>query len=327
MESINKERAHMSKRHLDLVRDEVGKIIVGQEKIVDGLLRALLANGHVLLEGVPGIAKTLVIRALAKSTGCMFKRIQFTPDLLPTDITGITSYEKQKGFFIIKGPIFSNFILADEINRAPPKVQSALLEAMQEKQATIGKETFQLREPFFVLATQNPIETLGTYALPEAQVDRFLFKLLMGYPSKEEEKKIMEQNITLHQFEHFKIKNVLSPEKIMAMQEFTREIGHSDNIKNYIVDLVNSTRHPDKYGIKLGRFIELGSSPRASINLFIAAKADALMKGDTHIKPQHVKNVAFDVFRHRIILNYNGQAEGMKVEDIIEEILSKVPIP
>lgn len=327
METMNKERAHMSKRHLDLVRDEVGKIIVGQEKIVDGLLRALLANGHVLLEGVPGIAKTLVIRALAKSTGCMFKRIQFTPDLLPTDITGITSYEKQKGFFIIKGPIFSNFVLADEINRAPPKVQSALLEAMQEKQTTIGKETFKLQDPFFVLATQNPIETLGTYALPEAQVDRFLFKLLMGYPSKEEEKKIMEQNITLHQFEHFKIKNVLSPEKIVAMQEFAREIGHSDNIKSYIVDIVNSTRNPDKYGIKLGRFIELGSSPRASINLFIAAKADALMRGDTYIKPQHVKNVAFDVLRHRIILNYNGQAEGIKVEDIIEEILSKVPIP
>lgn len=327
MEEVSASLVKKCKQSLDLVRAEIAKIIVGQEKVVDGLLRALLSNGNVLVEGIPGIAKTLVIRALAKSTGCGFKRIQFTPDLLPTDIVGITSYEEQKGFFVIKGPIFSNFVLADEINRAPPKVQSALLEAMQERQATIGKETFPMDEPFFVLATQNPIETLGTYPLPEAQVDRFLFKLEMGYPSKEEEKEIIEQNITIKAFEDFKLKPVLSPERIIELQNITKSIAHSDKIKEYIVDLVNSSRQHEKYGIKLGKYIELGASPRASINLFIAAKADALLKGDTYIKPQHVKDVAYDIMRHRITLNYLAQAEEIKVESIIAEILSKVPIP
>lgn len=327
MEEASKNIIKRCKADLDAVEGEIAKIVVGQDKTVDGLLRALLANGHVLVEGIPGIAKTLLIRALASSAGCKFKRIQFTPDLLPTDIVGITSYEEQKGFFVIKGPIFSNFVLADEINRAPPKVQSALLEAMQERQATIGKETFPIEEPFFVLATQNPIETLGTYSLPEAQIDRFLFKLLMTYPSKEEEKKIVEQNITLKSFENYKIKPVLSPRKIIEMQQITQRIGHSDKIKEYLIDIVNSTRNYEKYGIKLGKFIELGASPRASIGLFIAAKADALLKGDSFIRPQHVKNIAHDVLRHRIHLNYTGQAESIKVEDIITEILSKVPIP
>ena len=327
MEEPSKSLIKKYKSELDAVKGEIANIIVGQEKTVDGLLRALIANGHVLVEGIPGIAKTLVIRSLANSTGCKFKRIQFTPDLLPTDIVGITSYEEQKGFFVIKGPIFANFVLADEINRAPPKVQSALLEAMQEKQATIGKETFPMDAPFFVLATQNPIETLGTYSLPEAQIDRFLFKLLMDYPSKEEEKKIIEQNITIKSFEEYEIKPILSPRRIIEMQQLTKKIAHSDKIKEYIVDIVNSTRNYEKYGIKMGRYIELGSSPRASISLFIAAKADALLKGETYIKPQHVKNIAFDVLRHRIILNYTGQAEGVKIEDIISEILSKVPIP
>ena len=327
MEEISKSLIKSCKKDLDAVKTEIAKIVVGQEKTVDGLLRALLANGHALVEGIPGIAKTLVIRALAQSTGCKFKRIQFTPDLLPTDIVGITSYEEQKGFFVIKGPIFSNFVLADEINRAPPKVQSALLEAMQEKQATIGKETFPIDEPFFVLATQNPIETLGTYALPEAQVDRFLFKLLMNYPAKEEEKKIIERNITINTFEDYKINPILTPKRIIEMQQLTKKIAHSDKIKEYIVNIVNSTRQYQKYGIKTGKYIELGSSPRASIGLFIAAKADALLKGDTYIKPQHVKDIASDVLRHRIILNYTGQAEDIKVEDIISEILSKVPIP
>lgn len=327
MKEISKSIIDKCKSDLDRVRKEIAKVIVGQEKVIDGLLRALLANGHVLIEGVPGIAKTLVIRVLAQSTGSKFKRIQFTPDLLPTDIVGITSYEKQKGFFVIKGPIFSNFVLADEINRAPPKVQSALLEAMQEKQATIGKETFPMDEPFFVLATQNPIETLGTYPLPEAQVDRFLFKLEMGYPSKEEEKNIIEQNINIRAFEEYKLNPALSPKAIIEMQSITKNIAHSDKIKEYIVELVNSTRHHEKYGIKLGKYIELGASPRASINLFIAAKADALLKGDSYIKPQHVKNVAYDILRHRITLNYLAQAEETKVEDIISEILAKVPIP
>jgi len=327
LEEVGKNLIRKCKEDLDAVRAEVGKVVVGQEATINGMIRALLANGHVLLEGIPGIAKTVLIRALAKTTGSKFKRIQFTPDLLPTDIVGITSYEKEKGFFVIKGPIFSNFVLADEINRAPPKVQSALLEAMQEKQATIGKETFPIEEPFFVLATQNPIETLGTYTLPEAQVDRFLFKLYMKYPTSEEEKKIIEQNITIRPFEDFKINPVLSPGRIIKLQELTKNIMHSDKIKEYIVDIVNSTRHPDKYGIKTGKYIELGASPRASIGLFIGAKADALLKGDTYIKPQNVKDVAFDILRHRLILNYAGQAEGVKVDDIISEVLSKVPIP
>lgn len=287
----------------------------------------MLANGHVLIEGIPGIAKTLLIRALSEASGCKFKRIQFTPDLLPTDIIGITSYHKERGFYVIKGPIFSHFVLADEINRAPPKVQSALLEAMQEYQATIGKETYPIERPFFVLATQNPIETLGTYTLPEAQIDRFLFKLQMGYPSKDEEKIIIEQNITIKPFDEFKIKPILSPSQVIKLQSLTRSIGHSDKIKDYIVDIVNSSRNFDKYGIKTGKYIEFGASPRASISLFIAAKADALIKGDTFIKPQHIKNVAHDVLRHRLIMNYIGQAEGIKMNDIISEILAKVPIP
>jgi MoxR-like ATPase len=327
MKDLDKSIIKKSKGDLDRVKAEVSKAVIGQEKIIDTLLKALLANGHVLLEGIPGIAKTLVIRALATAAGCNFKRIQFTPDLLPTDIVGITSYEESKGFFVIKGPIFSDFVLADEINRAPPKVQSALLEAMQEKQVTIGKETFPIDLPFFVLATQNPIETLGTYPLPEAQIDRFLFKALMSYPSKEEEKEIIEHNITLNKFDDYKIKPILSPKKILELQEVTKRIAHSNKIKEYIVDIVNSTRHPEKYKIKTGKYIEWGTSPRACISLFIGAKADALMSGDLYIRPQHVKNVAFDVLRHRILLNYAGQAEGIKTETIISEILSKVPIP
>lgn len=327
MKELNKSIIKKCKTDLDKVKAEVARVVVGQEKVVDALIKAVLANGHVLLEGIPGIAKTLVIRALADSTGCKFKRIQFTPDLLPTDIVGITSYKEKKGFFVIKGPIFSNFVLADEINRAPPKVQSALLESMQEKQVTIGKKTFPLNLPFFVLATQNPIETLGVYQLPEAQIDRFLFKTKMEYPTKEEEKIIIEKNITIRKFEDYNIKSVISQRRILELQQLTKKIAHSDKIKEYIVDIVDSTRHPNKYGIKLGEYIELGSSPRACIGLFIAAKADALMEGETYIRPHHVKNVAFDVLRHRIILNYTGQAEGIKTEDIISEILSKVPIP
>ncbi len=327
MKELSKSTIQKCKEDLDEVKKEISKIVVGQEKIVKILLNALLANGHVLLEGIPGIAKTLVIRSMAAATGCKFKRIQFTPDLLPTDIVGITSYEENKGFFVIKGPIFSNFVLADEINRAPPKVQSALLEAMQEKQATIGKETFPMDPPFFVLATQNPIETLGTYTLPEAQIDRFLFKAKMEYPGKEEEKKIIEQNITLKTFEEYNVKPILSQKRILDMQEITKQIGHTEKIKEYIVDIADATRHPDKYGIKMGKYIELGTSPRACIGLFIAAKADALMEGDAYIRPQHVKNVAYEVLRHRIMINYTGQAEGIKTEEIIQEILSKVPIP
>jgi MoxR-like ATPase len=315
------------KEDLDKAKAEIAKVVIGQEEVIDSLLKALLANGHVLVEGVPGIAKTLTIMGLASAAGCKFKRIQFTADMLPSDIVGITSYEEKKGFYVVKGPIFTNFVLADEINRAPPKVQGALLEAMQERQVSIGKETFPIELPFFVLATQNPIETLGTYPLPEAQIDRFLFKVKMGYPTKEEEKKIVEQNITLQKFEDYKINPVLSQKKILEMQELTKRITHSEKIKDYIVDIANATRNPKKYGIESGKFIEYGTSPRACIGLFIGAKADAIMRGDTFIRPQHVKNVAYNVLRHRILLNYNGQAEGIQTDSIINEILSKVPIP
>jgi len=312
---------------LNKVKNEVAKVVVGQGPLIDGLLRALLANGHVLIEGVPGIAKTLIVRALAASTSCKFKRIQFTADLLPTDILGITSYEEEKGFFVIKGPIFGNFILGDEINRAPPKVQSALLEAMQEKQVTIGRETFPLEKPFSVIATQNPIETLGTYPLPEAQIDRFIFKLMANYPSKDEEKEIIVRNISMHRFEHFKIMPAITPKRIIEMQELTKKIGDKDRIKDYIVEIINATRNPTKYNIRLGKYIQWGSSPRAGISLFIGAKADAVLNGQMFIKPQNVKNVALSALSHRIILNYRGEAEGIVTEDIIKEIISKVGIP
>ncbi len=325
--AINKAKVQQCKSDLDKVRKEISKVIVGQETVISGLLKSLLANGHVLIEGVPGIAKTLVIRALAATIGCKFNRIQFTADLLPTDIIGITSYEAERGFFVVKGPIFSNFVMGDEINRAPPKTQSAMLEAMQERQATIGKETFPMEFPFFVLATQNPIESLGTYPLPESQIDRFLFKLLMGYPRRDEEKMIMEQNVSLKKFSDFGIKHVLGPKRIFEMQELTKEIKHKERIKDYIVEIVNSTRNPSKYNLKLGKYIQWGSSPRATINLFIAAKADALLNGDVYIKPQHVKNIALDVLRHRLILNYRGEAENINRDDIIKEIISKVRIP
>ena len=312
---------------LNKVKNEVAKVVVGQGPLIDGLLRALLANGHVLIEGVPGIAKTLIVRALAASTSCKFKRIQFTADLLPTDILGITSYEEEKGFFVIKGPIFGNFILGDEINRAPPKVQSALLEAMQEKQVTIGRETFPLEKPFSVIATQNPIETLGTYPLPEAQIDRFIFKLMANYPSKDEEKEIIVRNISMHRFEHFKIMPAITTKRIIEMQELTKKIGDKDRIKDYIVEIINATRNPTKYNIRLGKYIQWGSSPRAGISLFIGAKADAVLNGQMFIKPQNVKNVALSALSHRIILNYRGEAEGIVTEDVIKEIISKVGIP
>lgn len=311
----------------DKMRGEVSKIVVGQKVVIDGLLRAIIGNGHVLLEGVPGIAKTLIVRTLSKVTMCSFNRIQFTPDLLPTDIIGITAYEEKKGFFTIKGPIFNNFILADEINRAPPKVQSALLEGMQEKQVTIGKETFPLPIPFFVLATQNPIESLGTYPLPEAQIDRFLFKLNIDYPSVAEEPHILKKNITLKRFEEYKLNPIIKPEDILQLQKDVEYIYLDHKIEKYIIRLVDSTRRSEQYKIKLGRYIEFGASPRASIGLFIAAKAEALLKGDLFVTPHHVKEIAADVLRHRIILNYEGQAEGIKTDDVIKEILSKVHIP
>lgn len=316
---------HMEK--LETIRREIGKLVVGQHEVVNGLLIGLLCNGHVLVEGVPGIAKTLLIRSLARVTGCKFKRIQFTVDLLPTDITGITAYHKDKGFYIVKGPIFTNFILADEINRAPPKTQSALLEAMGERQVTIGKETFKLEDPFFVMATQNPIETAGTYPLPEAQIDRFLLKLYMHYPKPEEEQKILKRNINLYKFEEFGLKPVISPKDIIQMQQDVKKVYMSKKIEQYCVSLTDATRNPKKYKIKLGRYIQWGGSPRTSIGLFIASKANALVHGKNFVIPDFVKEVAHGVMRHRIILNYEGLAEGIKTDDIIKEILAKVPLP
>tara|TARA_B100000315_G_scaffold32086_1_gene27099 strand:+ start:462 stop:1442 length:981 start_codon:yes stop_codon:yes gene_type:complete len=324
---VSRKLTNKCRIELDNVKKEIAKVVIGQDYIIEGLLRAILANGHVLLEGVPGIAKTLIARAVSSSTGCEFKRIQFTADLLPTDILGITSYEEERGFFVIKGPIFGNIILGDEINRAPPKVQSALLEAMQEKQVTIGKETFPLTPPFFVIATQNPIETLGTYPLPEAQIDRFLFKLDLDYPSKNEERMIIEKNISMQKFEEFSIRPAISSKRIIEMQELVKKIGHKEKINEYIVDIVSATRQPSKYNIKLGKYIQWGASPRAGISLFIAAKADALLKGQAFITPDNIKSVVSDVIGHRIILNYRGEAEGITTNNIIKEIISKVRVP
>ena len=309
------------------IKAEMGKVIVGQTQIVDSLIEALLCNGHVLVEGVPGIAKTLTVRTLSVITGGQFSRIQFTPDLLPTDIIGITTYEEGRGFYSVKGPIFANFLLADEINRAPPKVQSALLEAMQERQVTIGKESFVLPSPFFVMATQNPIESLGTYKLPEAQIDRFMFKIEMKYPSMDEELRILNQNSTLKKFEEFSLNAVMTPEIILKAQQDVKRIHIDKKVEKYIVSIVDSTRNPEKYGLSKGKYIEYGTSPRSSIALFIASKAHALVKGRSYVTPMDVKEISHNVLRHRIILNYEGQAEEVSTDDIIDEILKKVPVP
>jgi len=310
----------------DDIRAEVAKAVVGQHLVVDGLIEALISNGHTLVEGIPGIGKTLLVKTLARITGCAFSRIQFTPDLLPTDIVGITTYEEGRGFFTVKGPIFANFVLADEINRSPPKVQSALLESMQERQATIGKETFKLPMPFFVMATQNPIENLGTYKLPEAQVDRFLYKLVMVYPDPEDEIKILRTNMTLNNFDDYDLRRVLTPDDIFRAQEFVKKIYIDKKIESYIIDVVEATRKPAKYDIKLGKYIDVGGSPRASIALYISSKAHALLKGRSYVVANDVKEVAYNCLRHRILLNFEGEAESIKTDAIIKEILDKVPI-
>lgn len=314
-------------RQLNDMRQEIKKVIVGQDAVVTGLLRGLLCNSHVLVEGLPGIAKTLLVRALAVSAGCTFSRVQFTVDLLPTDILGLQSYIEGKGFVTLKGPIFANFLMADEINRTPPKTQSALLEAMQERQVTIAKETFPLPSPFFVMATQNPLEQEGVYRLPEAQVDRFLFKILMPYPSMDEEQMILRSNITLQKFEDFNLQPVLSPEKIIKMQDFAKTIYLDPEIEKYIIKIVDATRHPAKYKLEHAKFIELGCSPRAGICMYIGAKAQAMLEGKAFVTPQHVKDVAYDVMRHRLILTYEAEAEKVTADAVIKEILSKVPVP
>ncbi len=309
---------------IDEMKKQIGKAIIGQEEVVDSLIGAILCDGHVLLEGVPGIAKTLAIKALAKVSGCEAKRIQFTVDLLPTDILGLTTYTPQKGFEIVKGPIFANFLIADEINRSPPKTQSALIEAMQEKQVTIGKQTFPLPLPFFVMATENPLETGGVYTLPEAQIDRFLFKIIMGYPKIEDEGIIMAQNTTLKKFEDFKLDAVTSPKKIIEMQSLTKKIYLSKKIREYILGIINLTRTRE---IEHGSYVDWGASPRATIALFIASKSRALMNGRNFVVPRDVKESAYEVLRHRIILSYKARVEGVTSDKIITELLKKVKVP
>ena len=322
--NLGKKRINLG---LDRVRLEIKKAVVGQDNIINSVLRALLCNCHVLLEGVPGVAKTLLLKSIATTIGCANNRVQCTPDLLPADIIGFTSYEKEKGFYISKGPIFSNFLLVDEINRANPKTQSAFIEAMQEKQVTIGKKRFPLPPPFFVMATQNPIESLGTYPLPEAQVDRFLFKINMVYPTKAEEQEILQKNSTVRKFEDIGVKKVLTKEKLFKMQKLVNNVFLDPKIEEYIVSIVEATRKPELYKIKLGKYVEWGGSPRASIGLFIASKAEALLNNRMYVTPQDVKVVAYDVIRHRLIMNYEGQAEGIKPEAVIQEILSKIAVP
>ena len=306
------------------IEKEVSGIIVGQKEIIHGILRGVLCNGHVLVEGVPGTAKTLIVKSMATVLGCDMKRIQFTVDLLPTDITGIMSYSPEKGFKVEKGPIFTNFVLADEINRSPPKTQSALLEAMQEKSVTIASDTYDLPKPFFVMATENPLENSGVYTLPEAQVDRFLFKLLIGYPSAKEEQGVLKKNTTTSTFESYDLKAVLNPKKIVELQEKVKEVFTSEIIEEYIIRIVGESRNKDW---EMGKYISYGGSPRASIALYIASKAEALMHGRDYVIPEDVREVAYPVLRHRIILNYEAEAEGITTDKVIKQILLKVSVP
>lgn len=308
---------------INRLKKEVSKVVVGQESIVDGLIRGLICDGHVLLEGIPGIAKTLTIRALGKASGCIINRVQFTVDLLPSDIIGITSYTPGHGFEVIKGPLFTNYLIADEINRSPPKTQSALIEAMQEKQVTIGKTRYPLPLPFFVMATKNPIENLGVYPLPEAQVDRFLFNLRMDYPQEDEERAILEKNITLEQFDNFDLQPAISPKDIIAIQDVVKSIYISEKAKSYILAIVKKTR--DKQ-FSLADCVSYGVSPRGSISLFIASKARALMKGRNYVLPEDIKEVVFDVLRHRIILSYKATVRKISTDDIITLIMKEVKV-
>ena len=302
------------------------QVIVGQKHLVESLLIGLLADGHILLEGLPGLAKTLAIKTLSQLIDADFSRIQFTPDLLPADVIGTMVYsQKDEEFKAKKGPVFANFVLADEINRAPAKVQSALLEAMQERQVTIGKETFTLPSPFLVLATQNPIEQEGTYPLPEAQVDRFMLKVVIGYPDLSEEKKIIRQNIS---GEKITVKPLLKPQEIIEARKVVRQVYLDEKIEQYIADIVFATRYPDKYGMKdLKEMISFGGSPRASINLALAARAYAFIKRRGYVIPEDVRAVAHDVLRHRIGLSYEAEASNMTSDEIVSQILNKVEVP
>ena len=312
---------------LDVMNAEIGKVIVGQQYMIDRLMIGLLANGHILLEGVPGLAKTLAIKTLSDTIGGKFNRIQFTPDLLPADVVGTMIYNQKKEEFSVKqGPVFANFILADEINRAPAKVQSALLEAMQERQVTIGETTYKLPQPFLVLATQNPIEQEGTYPLPEAQVDRFMLKVYLDYPSREEEKLIIRQNISPEGMP--KANTVVSVEQILLAKELVKEVYLDEKIEKYIVDLVFATRQPGDYGLKeLQPLIGFGASPRASINLALAAKAYAFLNRRGFVIPEDVRAICPDVLRHRIGLTYEAEAEDITQADLVKKIMDTVEVP
>ncbi len=320
-EKIEKESAFV-----DMVTMEIQKVIVGQQHLVDSMLIALLTDGHVLLEGVPGLAKTLAVNTLAQTIDAAFSRLQFTPDLLPADLTGTMIYsQKKEEFQVKKGPIFANFILADEVNRSPAKVQSALLEAMQEKQVTIGSESYKLEQPFMVLATQNPIEQEGTYPLPEAQVDRFMLKVLIDYPSMDEEKLIVRENIA----EVFpEARKIVKPADILKARSVVKEVYMDEKIEKYILDIVFSTRFPDRYGLdKYLHMIQYGGSPRASINLALGSKAYAFIKRRGYVIPEDVRAVVKDVLRHRIGITYEAEAENVTSEEIINLIINEVEVP
>ena len=318
------ERIERESSFVDALTLGMNQMIVGQKHLVESLLIGLLSDGHILLEGVPGLAKTLAIKTLSELIKAKFSRIQFTPDLLPADVLGTQIYSvKNEEFRIKRGPIFANFVLADEINRAPAKVQSALLEAMQERQVTIGEETFKLDDPFLVLATQNPIEQEGTYPLPEAQTDRFMLKVVIGYPNKEEEQQIIRQNIS---GEKKQIMPILNPEDIRKARDIVRQVYIDEKIEKYIIDIVFATRHPQQYGLeKLVPMISFGGSPRASINLALATRAYIHRRG--YVVPEDVRAVCYDVLRHRIGLTYEAEANNMTTEDVITEILNAVQVP
>ena len=323
------ELTHEIENHSDPFRrivQQVNQVLVGQQKLVHRMLIGLLADGHLLIEGVPGLAKTTAVASLAKAINTGFQRLQFTPDLLPADLIGTLVYRPQDQTFVVqKGPIFSNLILADEINRAPAKVQSALLEAMQERQVTIGSETFPLQQPFLVMATQNPIEQEGTYQLPEAQTDRFMLKVIVDYPSRDEELQILQRMSKTGA--KYEIQPVTSPAEILAARKLVDEVYVDEKVQNYIVDLVMATRRPEAYGLNLSDLIQFGGSPRATINLTLAARANAFLSGRGYVTPQDVKEIALDVLRHRVMVTYEAEAEDRTSESIVTEILNHIPTP
>ena len=320
------EKVKQESTFIQRLKDEIGKVIVGQHYLIDRLLVGLIANGHVLLEGVPGLAKTMSVKTLSDTIETDFQRLQFTPDLLPADLIGTLVYNPREGSFTTKkGPIFSNIILADEINRAPAKVQSALLEAMQEKQVTIGEETFKLEEPFLVLATQNPIEQEGTYPLPEAQVDRFMLKLNIGYPSRAEERQIMERMAETNKV--IRVESVVSPAEILRAREVVNEVYMDEKIRDYILDIVFATRDPKEFDLDIAQYIQYGASPRATIYLTVAAKAHAFIQGRGYVTPQDVKSIGMDILRHRVIVTYEAEAEELTSEDVVGKIFDGIKVP